>query len=147
MKVLASDLYRGNPPAYPFAWREIPELFAEADAVSLHCNLTPENTGMVNASLLGRMKRHAYLINTSRGPLVTEADLAAALNSGRIAGAALDVVSAEPIRDDNPILRAKNVTLTPHIAWAALEARQRLMKTTADNIAAFQAGQPVNVVN
>jgi glycerate dehydrogenase len=115
--------------------------------VSLHCNLTPENTGMVNASLLGRMKRHAYLINTSRGPLVTEADLAAALNSGRIAGAALDVVSAEPIRDDNPILRAKNVTLTPHIAWAALEARQRLMKTTADNIAAFQAGQPVNVVN
>ncbi|MSU69851.1 MAG: D-2-hydroxyacid dehydrogenase [Opitutaceae bacterium] len=147
MKVLASDPYHGHPPAYPFIWREIPELFAESDVVSLHCNLTPENTGMVNQALLGRMKKNAYLINTSRGPLVNETDLAAALNSGRLAGAALDVVSAEPIRDDNPVLRAKNVTLTPHIAWAALAARQRLMKTTADNVAAFLAGKPVNVVN
>src|SRR5439155_12765407 len=91
MNVLASDPYRGNPPAYPFAWREIPELFAESDVVSLHCNLTPENTGMVNQALLSRMKKNAYLINTSRGPLVNESDLADALNSGRIAGAALDV--------------------------------------------------------
>jgi glycerate dehydrogenase len=93
------------------------------------------------------MKPGAYLINTSRGPLVNEADLAAALNSGRIAGAALDVVSEVPIRPDHPLLTARNATLTPHIAWAALAARRRLMHTTAENIASFQAGHPVNVVN
>ena len=119
----------------------------QADVVTLHCNLTPENTGMVNASLLERMKPTAYLINTSRGPLVRDADLAEALRQGTLAGAALDVVSTEPIAPDNPLLRAPNVTITPHVAWATLAARLRLMKVTAQNVAAFLAGQPINVVN
>lgn len=147
MKVLANDVFRGNPPGYPFEWREVPELFAESDVVSLHCNLTPENTGMVNAALLGRMKKTAYLINTSRGPLVKDADMAEALQRGTIAGAALDVVTTEPIPADNPLLKAPNLTLTPHIAWAALAARRRLTKVTAENVAAFQAGKPINLVN
>jgi glycerate dehydrogenase len=147
MKVLALDVFKGAAPSYPVEWREVAELFAEADVVSLHCNLTPENTGMVNAALLARMKRTAYLINTSRGLLVHDADLAAALRAGVLAGAALDVVTAEPIPADNPLLGAPNLTLTPHIAWAAVEARQRLMQVAAENVAAFIAGRPINVVN
>jgi glycerate dehydrogenase len=147
MKVLANDVFQGNPPAYPVSWRNIPELFAEADVVTLHCNLTPENTGLVNKSLLQSMRRNAYLINTSRGPLVRDADLAEALHAGWIAGAALDVVTVEPIPADNPLLKAPNLTLTPHIAWAAVEARRRLTKVAAENVAAFQAGKPINVVN
>jgi glycerate dehydrogenase len=147
MKVLANDTFHGNPPAYPFAWREIPELFAESDVVTLHCNLTAENNGMVDAALLSRMRKTAYLINAARGPLVKDADLAAALRQGKIAGAALDVVSAEPIPADSPLLGAPNLTLTPHIAWATLEARRRMMAQTAENIAAFLSGHPINVVN
>ena len=147
MKVLVNDVFQGNPPSYPVAWRSIPELFAEADVVTLHCNLTPENTGLINRALLQSMKRSAYLINTSRGPLVRDADLAEALHAGWIAGAALDVVTVEPIPADNPLLQAPNLTLTPHSAWAAVEARRRLTKVAAENIAAFQAGQPINLVN
>jgi glycerate dehydrogenase len=147
MKVLVNDVFQGNPPSYPVAWRSIPELFAEADVVTLHCNLTPENTGLINRALLQSMKRSAYLINTSRGPLVRDADLAEALHAGWIAGAALDVVTVEPIPADNPLRQAPNLTLTPHIAWAAVEARRRLTKVAAENIAAFQAGQPINLVN
>jgi len=147
MNVLANDVFQGNPPAYPVAWREIPQLFAEADVVTLHCNLTPENTGMVNAALLRSMKKTAYLINTSRGPLVRDADMAQALQEEWIAGAALDVVSVEPLPLDNVLYKAPNLTLTPHIAWAAVEARRRLTKVIAENIAAFQAGKPINVVN
>jgi glycerate dehydrogenase len=147
MKVLANDVVRANPPSYPIAWREVPELFAESDVVTLHCNLTPENTGMVNQALLKRMKPTAYLINTSRGPLVKDADLAGALRQGKLAGAALDVVTTEPIPPDNPLLKAPNVTITPHVAWAALAARRRLTHITAENVAGFVAGKPVNVVN
>ena len=147
MKVLANDVFRGNPPSYPFAWCEVLELFAESDVVTLHCNLTPENTGMVNKALLGRMKPTAYLINTSRGPLVKDVDLAEALRQGKLAGAALDVITTEPIAPNNPLLQAPNITLTPHIAWAALAARRRLMKITAENVAAFLAGKPINLVN
>ena len=147
MRVLAYDTYHGNEPGYDFAWAGIDELFSTSDIVSLHCNQTPENTGMVNTALLARMKPTALFVNTARGGLVVEADLAAALNRGVIAAAAVDVVSTEPIRDDNPLLSAKNITITPHIAWAALEARVRLMQTTAENIRAFQAGKPINVVN
>ena len=147
MNVLASDVFRGNPPSYPVEWREVPELFADSDVVTLHCNLTPENTGMVNKELLGRMKPTAYLINTSRGPLVKDADLAEALKKGKLAGAAVDVVTTEPIPSDNPLLKAPNITITPHIAWATLAARRRLMQTTAENVAAFLRGKPVNVVN
>ena len=147
MRILASSRTRGKVPAYPIEWRELPELFAESDIVTLHCPLTPESTGLVNKSLLSRMKKTAYLINTARGPLINEKDLAEALQAGTIAGAALDVVSTEPIPADNPLLKAPNLTITPHNAWATIEARRRLMTVTAQNIAAFQAGKPINVVN
>jgi glycerate dehydrogenase len=128
-------------------WLELPELFAAADVVSLHAPLTPDNAGFVDADLLRGMRRTAILINTARGPLVNEADLAQALNSGTIAGAGLDVVSLEPISPSNPLLGARNCIITPHIAWASLAARQRLMAATAENVRAFLAGSPVNVVN
>lgn len=147
MRVLANDTNHGNPPDYDFAWAEVEELFAHADVVTMHCNQTAENTGMVNAALIERMKPTAYFVNTARGGLVAEQDLADALNAERIAGAACDVVSSEPISENNPLFSAKNCLVTPHIAWAAKEARIRLMGTTAENIAAFQAGSPINVVN
>lgn len=147
MNVLAHDEYHGNPPAYEFEWREPEELFAESDVVTLHCNQTPKNTEMVNKELLSRMKKSAFFVNTARGGLVNEQDLAEALKNGVIAGAAVDVVSSEPITDDNPLLSAPNILITPHIAWAALEARKRLMDITVDNIRAFQDGEPINVVN
>ena len=148
MKVMAADVYQGEAPGYqPFEWKSIPELFAEADVVSLHCPQTADNVGFINKELLSRMKRHAYLINTSRGLLVNEQDLADALNAGVIAGAAVDVVSKEPIEATNPLLAAKNLLITPHMAWGTVAARTRLMGTTAENIAAFQKGQPINVVN
>jgi len=147
MRILANDSYRENPPPYDFEWASIEDLFARSDVVSLHCPQTDDNAGFVNAPLLGRMKPSAFLVNTARGGLVNEADLASALNDGRIAGAACDVVSTEPIRADNVLLSASNITITPHIAWAALSARKRLMATTAENVAAYQAGAPINVVN
>ena len=123
------------------------DLCGRADVVTLHCNLTADNQGMVNRQFLTRMKPNAILINTSRGGLVNEADLAAALREGLLAAAAVDVVSQEPIRTDNPLLSAPRCVITPHIAWATLSARRRLLSTTAANIAAFTAGQPQNVVN
>lgn len=148
MEVLAYDVYQGEPPDYgPFSWKDVRELFAEADVVSMHAPQTAENTEMVNKDLLSVMKPTAFLINTARGGLVHEADLAEALNNGQIAGAAVDVVSKEPIEESNPLFSAKNCSITPHIAWAALAARKRLMQTTADNVSAFAAGNPINVVN
>ncbi|MEA3366093.1 MAG: D-2-hydroxyacid dehydrogenase [Candidatus Hydrogenedentes bacterium] len=148
MEVLAHDVQPGDAPKYsPFSWRTLDNVFAEADIVSLHCPQTDENTGFVNARLLGRMQKHAFFINTARGGLVNEADLAQALNMGAIAGAAVDVVSSEPIAPDNPLLGPRNIVITPHIAWATLAARQRLMKSTAENVAAFIQGTPINVVN
>lgn len=147
MNVLANNRSRRADVTYPFEWAETDEIFARGDIVSLHCPLTDETTGMVNSRRLSLMKPGAFLINTARGPLVDEQALCDALNAGTIAGAACDVVSAEPIRSENPLLRAKNLTLCPHIAWAALEARRRLMEITRGNITAFLAGNPVNVVN
>ena len=123
------------------------EIVASADVVTLHCPLTVENTGLVNRDFLALMKPTAFLINAARGGLVVEQYLADALNAGRIAGAAVDVVSSEPIKSDNPLLKAKNCIITPHIAWASLSARQRLMQATAENIRAFIAGKPMNVIN
>jgi glycerate dehydrogenase len=128
-------------------WREIPEVFSEADVVSLHCPLTAANTGFVGAALLARMKPNGFLLNTARGGLVDEAALRDALNAGAIAGAAVDVVSKEPIDPDNPLLRARNCIITPHIAWASLAARRRLLRVTARNIEAFLSDHPINVVN
>ena len=149
MKVLGarrSGSTTETPPWGPFAWREVDEIFAEADVVSLHCPLRAETEGLVDARRLRLMKPTALLLNTARGPLVDEAALAHALESGQIAGAGLDVVSVEPILPGNPILGAPNCILTPHIAWATFEARQRLMTATVDNVRAFLAGDPINVV-
>jgi glycerate dehydrogenase len=148
MDVIAHDAVEGEDPPYrPFEWVELADLFERADVVSLHCPQTADNVGFVNSELLGRMKPEAFLINTARGPLVNESDLAEALDAGRIAGAAMDVVSTEPIEPGNPLLAAKNCVITPHIAWATREARRRLMHTTAENVAAFIDGSPINVVN
>ena len=123
------------------------EVFRRADVVTLHCPLTDETRALVNAARIAMMKAGAFLINTGRGPLVVEQDLADALNAGRIAGAALDVLSIEPPQDSNPLLGAKNCIVTPHIAWATHASRARLMETVAENIRAFLAGKPQNVVN
>jgi len=148
MEVWANKRTPGDPPGYePFAWKSVEEIFAGADVVTLHCPQTPENTGMVNKALLETMKPTAVFLNAARGGLINEADLAAALNEERLAFAGLDVLCAEPIAADNPLRDAKNCLMTPHIAWATLEARRRLMATTAENVAAFQQGEPINVVN
>ncbi|MEN8127848.1 MAG: D-2-hydroxyacid dehydrogenase, partial [Planctomycetota bacterium] len=148
MEVLAYDSVKGEAPDYQsFQWIEIDELFKQADVVSLHCPQTADNVGFVNAALLSTMKPSAFFINTARGTLVNENDLALALDQGTLAGAAVDVVSSEPIQSDNPLASAKNCLITPHIAWATLEARKRLMQTTAENVEAFINGNPTNVVN
>ena len=130
-----------------FRWADIPELLDQADVVSIHCPLFPETQGLINAENLKRMKSSAYLINTSRGAIVNDQDLADALNSDIIAGAGIDVLSAEPPQADNPLFNAKNCIITPHIAWATKEARVRLMNMVVSNVAAFIKGSPVNVVN
>ena len=133
--------------ADPVTWCDLDELFARADVISLHCPLTDRTAGLVNRDRLGRAKPTTFLINTARGGLVVEEDLAEALNAGRLAGAAVDVVSHEPIEPDNPLLGARNCLITPHIAWATSEARRRLMEATVANVAAFLTGHPINVVN
>ena len=130
-----------------FRWAGVEELLRESDVVSLHSPLFPETRGMINAESLGWMKASAFLINTSRGPLVVDQELADALNAGRIAGAGLDVLSVEPPAADNPLLSARNCLVTPHIAWATREARSRLMELAVANVAAFLAGAPANVVS
>lgn len=148
MDVLAhTPRIRETPPYKPFAWKTLVEVFAEADVVSLHCPLTNDTCGCIQKDLIGLMKPSAFLINTSRGPLVNEKDLADALNRGAIAGAAVDVVSSEPISPSNPLLTARNCIITPHIAWASLSSRKRLLNAVADNVKNFLAGRPTNVVN
>ena len=125
---------------------DLDELFAECDVISLHCPLTPDTKEMVNAERLSKMKKNAILINTGRGPLINEQDLADALNEGRIAAAGLDVLSVEPSVEGNPLLTARNCFITPHIAWATLEARTRLMDIAVQNLKSYQKGQIVNNV-
>ena len=147
MRVIANDTYRGDPPAYAgFRWAERDELLRESDVVSLHSPLTPETAGMIHAGTIALMKPSAFLINTSRGPLVVDQDLADALNAGRLAGAGLDVLSVEPPAEANPLLAARNCLVTPHIAWATREARERLMDAVAANISAWISGNPRNVI-
>lgn len=125
----------------------LPELLAQSDVVSLHCPQTAENARMIDAGALAQMKDGAILLNTARGGLLDEQAVANALRSGKLLAAGMDVVSAEPIRADNPLLTAPNCFLTPHIAWAPLETRRRLQTISAENLRAFLAGKPQNVVN
>lgn len=148
MQVVA---YTPRPPVAPefplVRFVSLDELFSQADVVSLNCPQTADNSGFVNATLLERMKRSAFLINVARGGLVNESDLAAALRDGVIAGAGLDVVAVEPMLPENPLLQAPNCIFTPHIAWASLAARQRLTAIVAANLAGYLQGKPINVVN
>lgn len=148
MKVLAHDAYK-NPDleSETCKYAELDELLANSDVISLHCPLFPETEGIINKDTIAKMKDGVMIINDSRGPLIVEEDLRDALNSGKVAGAAVDVVSTEPIKMDNPLLQAKNMIITPHIAWAPKESRQRLMDIAVDNLKAFAAGSPINVVN
>jgi glycerate dehydrogenase len=147
MNILAYDPYKSDEiKCSNYKWAELDELFRESDIISLHCPLFPETKGIINKDSLNKMKKSAFLINTSRGPLVIDKDLAEALNSERIAGAGLDVLSEEPPKADNPLLSAKNCLITPHISWATYEARARLMTIAADNLKAFIENKPINVV-
>jgi glycerate dehydrogenase len=130
-----------------FKWASLNELLIHADVVSIHCPLFPETQGLINKNTIKLMKKSAFFLNTSRGPIVVEQDLADALNSGLIAGAGLDVLSVEPPSPNNPLLTAKNCLITPHIAWATKEARTRLMAITENNLASYLDKNPVNIVN
>lgn len=147
MKVLAYDVHPPVVPPPGVRLVDLDTISAESDVISLHCPLTDENRGFVDARRLATMKPSAFLINTSRGLLVNEGDLAAALNAGRIAGAGLDVLAVEPPPADNPLLTARNCCITPHIAWATRAARERLMHIAVENLRVFLGGHPVNVVN
>jgi glycerate dehydrogenase len=147
MKVLAYDVYPNDSGREIGEYVDLDTLLASADVVSLHCNLTPENTELIRKENIAKMKDGALLLNNARGQLINEQDVADALNSGKLGGAGLDVVYTEPIKADNPLLNAKNCIITPHISWAPIESRQRIMDITADNIKAFIDGKPQNVVN
>ena len=146
MKVIAYDSVAPSEAVAGVAMAELETLFRDSDVVSLHCPLTGGNKGLVNAMRLSLMKPNAFLINTSRGPLVNESDLAAALNAGRLAGAGLDVLAVEPPLPDNPLLTARNCLITPHSAWATAAARLRLMDIAVGNLRAFLNGAPVYCV-
>lgn len=147
MQILACSPHVSEQGAKLAQYTDLDTLLRSSDVVCLHCPLTPQTTGIINCRTIEKMKDHAIVLNTSRGALIVEQDLADALNSGKIAAAGLDVVSAEPIRGDNPLLQAKNCFITPHFAWAAVESRRRLMDCAVRNLEAFLAGTPVNVVN
>ena len=148
MKVLAFDAYkRPELESETCRYADLDTLLSESDVISLHCPLFPDTEGIINKDTIAKMKTGVMIINDSRGPLIVEEDLRDALNSGKVAGAALDVVSTEPIKMDNPLLSAKNVILTPHIAWAPKESRQRLMDIAVENLQCFVDGAPQNVVN
>lgn len=147
MKVLAYDLYPNDSGRAIADYVSLDELYAKSDVISLHCNLTPENTCMINKDSIAKMKDGVILINNARGQLINEQDVADALNSGKMGAAGLDVVYTEPIKEDNPLLKAKNCIITPHISWAPKESRQRIMDCAVENAKAYIAGLPINVVN
>ena len=147
MKVIAYDAHESETGRELAEYVSLDDLFARSDVIFLHCPLFPATEGIINKDNIAKMKDGVILINNSRGQLVVEQDLADALNSGKVYAAGLDVVSTEPIKGDNPLLKAKNTIITPHISWAAQAARQRIMDITADNIKAFIDGAPVNIVN
>lgn len=147
MKIIFYNPSRKGCPVAGTRQVDLNALFAEGDFISINCPLTENNRGFVNESLLKFSKPTVFLVNTGRGPLLNEQDVAVALNSGRIAGLGTDVLSSEPPMPDNPLLSAKNCFITPHIAWATKEARTRLLEIAIDNIQGFSGGNPVNVVS
>ena len=148
MKVLAYDAFkRPELETETCHYVDLDILLAESDVIALHCPLFPDTEGIINKDTIAKMKDGVMIINNSRGPLVVEQDLRDALDSGKVAGAAVDVVSTEPIRMDNPLIGAKNVIITPHISWAPKESRQRLMNIAVDNLKCYAEGKPQNVVN
>jgi glycerate dehydrogenase len=148
MNIIANSRRKPDQPHRTnFRWAEIPELLSESDVVSIHCPLFPETQGLINNDTLKLMKSSAFLLNTSRGPIVVDQDLADALNNGVIAGAGIDVLSTEPPSKGSPLFNTKNCIVTPHIGWATKEARTRLMTRTVNNLTSFLKGTPVNVVN
>lgn len=144
MRVLA---YKPNGESLGAPYVPLDTLYAESDVITLHTRLMPENEGMINREAIEKMKDGVIILNTARGQLINEQDLADALNCGKVAAAAVDVVSKEPIEASNPLLSAKNCLITPHIAWAPYEARDRIMKAAEENILAFLNGSPIHVVN
>ncbi|MCL2376231.1 MAG: D-2-hydroxyacid dehydrogenase [Defluviitaleaceae bacterium] len=147
MNVIACDEYESEEGRKIGQYVTMDELLAKADVISLHAPLLPSTQGLINKDTIAKMKDGAILINTARGPIINEQDVADALNSGKLYAAGLDVVSIEPIKADNPLLKAKNCYITPHIAWAPTEARTRLMDIAVDNLKAFMDGKVANVVN
>ncbi len=145
MRVIAYDLHQD--PAHQETYVALDELLSRSDVISLHCPLFDATRGIINRNSIAKMKDGVIILNTSRGPLIVEEDLAEALNSGKVAAAAVDVVSSEPIEADNPLLGAKNILITPHIAWAPKESRIRLMNIAVRNLASFLSGSAENVVN
>lgn len=148
MKILAYDEYQ-NPllESDSMHYVTLDELFKRSDVIVLHCPLLPATRGIINKESIQKMKDKVMIINDSRGPLIHEKDLADALQSGKVAGAAVDVVSTEPIKSDNPLLKAHNIIITPHMAWGTKESRLRLMNIALDNLRAFMNGNPINIVN
>jgi len=147
MKVIAYDNHPNDTGKAIAQYVDLDTLLKESDVIAVHCPLFPSTQGIINKVNIAKMKDGVIIINNARGPLIVEQDLADALNSGKVAGAAVDVVSTEPIKGDNPLLKAKNCIITPHMSWAPKESRQRIMDMTVDNVKAFIAGKPINVVN
>ena len=147
MRVIANDEHPNDPGRAIADYVSLDELLKESDVIALHCPLFPSTEGIINKDNIAKMKDGVIIINNSRGPLIVEQDLADALNSGKVYAAGLDVVSSEPIRGDNPLLKAKNCFITPHISWAPKESRQRLMDIAVENLRQFMNGTTVNVVN
>jgi len=147
LRVLACDTFESDEGRQLAEYVPFEELLSRADIISLHCPLLPSTQGIINKDSISRMKDNVIILNTARGPLIEEQDLADALNSGKVSAAGLDVVSVEPIKEENPLLKAKNCFITPHIAWATGESRKRLMDIAVNNLKAFLSGNPTNVVN
>jgi glycerate dehydrogenase len=147
MQVIAHDEYPNDAGTNIAEYVSLDELFARSDVIVLHCPLFPATQGIINKNTITKMKDGVIILNNSRGPLIVEQDLADALNSGKVYAAGLDVVSTEPIQGDNPLLKANNCIITPHISWAPKESRRRLMDIAVNNLEAFISGNPVNVVN
>ncbi|HOR85925.1 MAG TPA: D-2-hydroxyacid dehydrogenase [Bacillota bacterium] len=147
MKVLAYDEHESDLGRKYAEYVSLDELLEQSDVIALHCPLFPSTQGIINKNSIAKMKNGVIIINNSRGPLIVEQDLTDALNSGKVYAAGIDVVSTEPIREDNPLLQAKNCFITPHISWAPKESRERLMNIATENLKSFIDGKPANIVN